>query len=165
MTTFVQFCASAKTRHDFSDMIQVRYHHPGGEDFDTWVSGEEVMARLKTMTRQQLIQSFGRMEWQKAKEALQREIDSGKRRARDQLLGRLADAVADNVGGNIFGDTLAGKIRGVDSAADPRDQEKQQWQNHLQNDAFRAVLLELAWINLEGTLPDQPDREPDDWIL
>lgn len=165
MTTFIQFCARAKMRHDFSDMIQVRYSHPNDEDFDTWVSGEEVLARLKTMSREQLIQSFGRMQWQEAREALQREIDSGKQRARDQLLGRLADAVSGSIGGNIFGDTLADRIRGVDSTADPRDQEKQRWQTRLQNDAFRAVLLELAWINLEGTLPDKQGNEPDDWIL
>jgi hypothetical protein len=163
MTTFVQFCARAKMRHDFSDMIQVRYPHPG-EDFDTWVSGEEVMSRLKTLSREQLIQSFSRMNWQEAKAAIQREIDSGKKSARDHLLGRLADAVSDNVGGNIFGDTLVDKIRDVDGAADPRDQEKQLWQNRLQNDAFRAVLLELAWINLEGTLPDEQLDEPDDWV-
>jgi hypothetical protein len=104
------------------------------------------------------------MNWQEAKAAIQREIDSGKKSARDHLLGRLADAVSDNVGGNIFGDTLVDKIRDVDGAADPRHQEEQLWQNRLQNDAFRAVLLELAWINLEGTLPDEQLDEPDDWV-
>ncbi|HEX6385419.1 MAG TPA: hypothetical protein VF177_12170 [Anaerolineae bacterium] len=164
MTTFVQFCTRAKVRHDFSDMIQVRYSHHGGEDFDTWVSGEEVMARLKTMSREQLIQSFSRMNWQEAKEALEREVESGKKRAHDHLLGRLADAVSDNIGGNIFGDTLADKIRGVDSAADRRHEEKQLWHRRLQNDAFRAVVLELAWINLEGSFPGESVDEPDDWV-
>jgi hypothetical protein len=58
MTTFIQFCAGAKLRHDFSDQIQVRYLHPSGENFDTWISGEEVLRRLKTMSREQLIHSF-----------------------------------------------------------------------------------------------------------
>jgi hypothetical protein len=80
------------------------------------------------------------------------------------LKDRLADMVEDNIGGNIFGDTLADNIRGVDSSADPREQEKALWQQRLTNDGFRAVTLELAWINLEGTFPDEPTAEPDDWI-
>ena len=163
MTSFIQFCAEAKMRHDFSDQIQVRYPHPAGENFDTWISGEEVMSRLKTMSREQLIHSFSRMDWTEAKAALQRELDQGKDKARRSLKERLADVVEDNIGGNIFGDTLADNIRGVDSNADPRDQEKALWQQRLHNDSFRAVALELAWINLEGTFPDEPVAEPDDW--
>ena len=164
MTSFIQFCAGAKMRHDFSDQIQVRYTHPTGEDFDTWISGEEVLSRLKTMSREQLIHSFSRMNWMEAKAALQNELDAGKRNARRGLKDRLADAVEGSLGGNIFGDTLADNIRGVDSNADPRAQEKAQWQQRLQDDSFRAVALELAWINLEGTFPDEPTAEPDDWV-
>ena len=163
MTSFIQFCAKAKMRHDFSDQIQVRYPHPTGENFDTWISGGEVMSRLKTMSREQLIHSFSRMNWTEAKAALQRELDQGKDNARRSLKDRLANVVEDNIGGNIFGDTLADNIRGVDSNADPRDQEKALWQQRLHNDAFRAVALELAWINLEGTFPDEPEAEQDDW--
>ncbi|WP_420645117.1 hypothetical protein [Candidatus Leptofilum sp.] len=163
MTTFIQFCASAKMRHDFSDQIQVRYPHPAGENFDTWISGEEVMSRLKTMSREQLIHSFSRMNWTEAKAALQKELDEGKQKARHSLKGRLADIVEDGIGGNIFGNTLADNIRGVDSNADPREQEKALWRQRLHNDAFRAIALELAWINLEGTFPDAPQAEPDDW--
>jgi hypothetical protein len=164
MTTFVQFCARAKMRHDFSDMIQVRYPHPDGEDFDTWISGEEVMSRLKTMSREQLIRSFSRMQWREAKEALEREVELGKEKARRELKDRLADMVDDNIGGHIFGQTLADNIRGVDSNVDPREREKQLWQSRLHNDGFRAVALELAWINLEGTFPEEPQAEPDDWV-
>jgi hypothetical protein len=164
MTTFIQFCAKAKLRHDFSDQIQVRYPHPTGEDFDTWISGEEVMSRLKTMSREQLIHSFCRMNWTEAKAALQRELDEGKQTARRSLKERLAGLVEDNIGGNIFGDTLADNIRGVDSNADPRAQEKARWQQRLHHDAFRAIALELAWINLEGTFPDESPTEPDDWV-
>lgn len=164
MTTFIQFCAGAKLRHDFSDQIQVRYPHPSGENFDTWISGEEVMSRLKTMSREQLIHSFSRMNWTEAKAALQRELDEGQQKARRSLKERLAGLVEDNIGGNIFGDTLADNIRGVDSSADPREQEKALWQQRLRHDAFRAVALELAWINLEGTFPAEPTTEPDDWL-
>ncbi|MCB9006108.1 MAG: hypothetical protein H6656_01735 [Ardenticatenaceae bacterium] len=164
MTSFIQFCAGAKMRHDFSDQIQVRYTHPTGEDFDTWISGEEVLSRLKTMSREQLIHSFSRMNWTEAKAALQNELDAGKRKARRGLKDRLADAVEGSLGGNIFGDTLADNIRGVDSNADPRAQEKAQWQQRLQDNSFQAVALELAWINLEGTFPDEPTAEPDDWV-
>ena len=164
MTTFIQFCAGAKLRHDFSDQIQVRYPHPAGENFDTWISGEEVMSRLKTMSREQLTHSFSRMNWTEAKAALQRELDEGQQKARRSLKERLAGMVEDNIGGNIFGNTLANNIRGVDSSADPREQEKALWQQRLHHDAFRAVALELAWINLEGTFPDEPSAEPDDWV-
>ncbi|MCA9954855.1 MAG: hypothetical protein KC434_09065 [Anaerolineales bacterium] len=164
MTSFIQFCAGAKLRHDFSDQIQVRYPHPTGEAFDTWISGEEVMSRLKTMSREQLIHSFSRMNWTEAKAALQRELDEGKQKAKRSLKERLAGMVEDNIGGNIFGDTLADNIRGVDSSADPREQEKALWQQRLHNDAFRAIALELAWINLEGTCPDEAPTEPDDWV-
>ena len=164
MTTFIQFCAGAKLRHDFSDQIQVRYPHPTGEAFDTWISGEEVMSRLKTMSREQLIHSFSRMNWTEAKAALQRELDEGKQKAKRSLKERLAGMVEDNIGGNIFGDTLADNIRGVDSSADPREQEKALWQQRLHNDAFRAIALELAWINLEGTFPNEAPTEPDDWV-
>jgi len=164
MTTFIQFCAGAKLRHDFSDQIQVRYPHPTGENFDTWISGEEVLSRLKTMSREQLIHSFSRMNWTEAKAALQRELDEGQQNARRSLKERLAGLVEDSIGGNIFGDTLANNIRGVDSSADPREQEKALWQQRLHHDAFRAVALELAWINLEGTFPPEPSAEPDDWV-
>jgi hypothetical protein len=163
MTNFIQFCAKAKMRHDFSDQIQVRYAHPSGENFDTWISGEEVMSRLKTMSREQLIHSFSRMNWGEAKAALQNELDAGKTKAQRGLKDRLADVVQDNIGGNIFGDALADNIRGVDGNEDPRAREKAAWQARLREDNFRAVALELAWINLEGTFPDEPESEADDW--
>jgi hypothetical protein len=162
MTTFVQFCAGAKMRHDYSDMLQVRYPHPTGENFDTWVSGEEVLSRLKTMSRAELIRSFGRMEWREAKAALQREADEGKRQAKRRLRGRLADSFSDTLGGHIFGETIADKIRG--GAGNDRAAEKMFWQEKIRHDAFRAVALELAWINLEGTFPPENAPEPDDWF-
>jgi hypothetical protein len=43
-------------------------------------------------------------------------------------------------------------------------EEKQQWQNHLRDDVFRMVALQLAWINIGDTLPDEGRAEPDDWV-
>ncbi len=163
MTNFIQFCAKAKMRHDFSDQIQVRYLHPNGENFDTWISGEEVMSRLKTISREQLIRSFSRMNWAEAKAALKNELDAGKAKTRRSLKDRLADKVQDTIGGNILGDTLADNMRGIDSNKDPRVREKGIWQARLRENSFRAIALELAWINLEGTFPDEPSAEPDDW--
>jgi len=165
MTTYEQFRAGAKTRHDYSDQIQVRYPHPSGEAFDTWVSGEEVMARLNTAVREHLIKSFSTKNWQQAKEALHDEIEQSKDKARHSLRDRLAGKVSDIMGDNIFGDTLADNLHGVDSNQNPREQEKQLWQSRLADADFRAIVLELAWINLQGTMPDEErPSESDDWI-
>jgi len=163
MTTFNQFRSKAKMRHDFSDQIQVRYSHPAGEDFDTWVSGEEVLQRLETRARERLIRSFSQKDWQQARDAIGEQIDEGKKALGRRLKDRLAGIVSDNVGDHVFGDTLADKIRGVDSTADPYEKEKQMWQHYLKDEAFRAIVLELAWINLEGTFPMEDAIEPDDW--
>ncbi len=165
MTTFTQFCARAKMRHDYSDMIQVRYPHPNGEPFDAWVSGEEVMSRLKTASREQLIHSFSRMRWGEAKAALEREWMQYKEKSYWDFRQRSGDAFARHFGGHIFGETAADAIRGVSGDDNPHDQEKQKWQSHLQDPAFRAFTLELAWVDLEGAFPDEPaDAGPDDWV-
>lgn len=165
MTTFTQFCRRAKMRHDFGDMIQVRYPHPGGENMDTWISGEEVMSRLKTASREQLIQSFSRMQWREAKAALEKEWAQAKDKNYWDFRRRTGDAFARQFGGHLFGETAADALRGVDSTIDPRDQEKQAWQSRLHDPAFRAIALELAWINLEGTFPAEPPDEPaGNWV-
>ncbi|HRQ39159.1 MAG TPA: hypothetical protein PLD25_14710 [Chloroflexota bacterium] len=165
MTTFPQFCARAKMRHDYSDMIQVRYPHPNGEKFETWISGEEVMSRLKTASREQLIRSFSRMQWGEAKAALEKEWQQAQDKSYAQFRQRSGDWFGRNFGGHIFGETAADAMRGVDSTIDPRDQEKQQWQARLPDPAFRAIALELAWIDLEGAFPEEPaEAGPDDWV-
>lgn len=165
MTTFNQFCSSAKMRHDYSDMIQVRYPHPAGEAFDTWISGEEVMQRLDTQARERLIKSFSQKNWQEAKDAARQEFENGKEKLRGRLKDRLADALSNQIGSNIFGDTLADNMRGVDSNVDAYDREKALWQDRLRDESFRTIALELAWINLDGTLPDENDeKSDDDWV-
>jgi hypothetical protein len=164
MTNFNQFCAGAKMRHDYSDMIQVRYPHPNGENFDTWVSGQEVMQRLDTQARERLIKSFSQKNWQEAKDAARQELEKGKDKAHRRLRDRLADAVSEQIGDNIFGDTLADNVRGIDSNNDAYAREKAAWQNRLRDTDFREMILKLAWINLEGTLPDEKtDQQHDDW--
>lgn len=169
MTTQQQFHTRAKMRHDYSDMIQVRYIHPNGETFDTWVSGEEVMARLKTRDRERMIKSFSQKDLPQTRAALKKElqkgIEAGKKKARRSIKERLSDVVSDQIGGNIFGDTLADNIRGVDSNIEPHDREKALWQVRLHDKTFRTLVLELAWINLDGTLPDERDEKKlGDWV-
>lgn len=165
MTHFNQFCNGAKMRHDYSDMLQVRYPHPNGEDFDAWVSGEEVMQRLDTQARERLIKSFSQKNWPEAQDALRQEVEKGKDKARRSLKDRLADTLSDQIGGNIFGDTLADNVRGLDSNVDAYDREKAVWQNRLRDKSFRAIVLELAWIDLAGSFPDENDEKSlDDWV-
>lgn len=164
MTTFLQFARGAKMRHDFSDQIQVRYSHANGEDFDTWISGEEVIARLKTASREELIKSFSQMNVRQAKRGVKKEIEERKKQFRSDIMDRLGGLVEDNIGGNLFGDTLADNIRGRDSNRDEYAEEKQRWQNLLRDDAFRMVALQLAWINIGDTLPDEEQAESDDWV-
>lgn len=165
MTNFNQFLTKAKTRHDYSDMIQVRYYHPNGDEFDTWVSGEEVMQRLDTKARERVVKSFSQKNWQEAKEALRVEFEKGKQKAQHNLKNRLADIVSDQIGGNIFSDTLAANIRGHDSNIDPYERERAEWQTRLLDAEFRALVLQLAWITLEGTMPDEEgDEEAVDWV-
>lgn len=165
MTTFDQFCTGAKMRHDYSDMIQVRYPHPSGENFDTWISGEEVMQRLDSQARERLIKSFSQKNWQEAKDTARQEIEKGKEKIRRRLKDRLAGVVSNQIGDNIFGDTLADNVRGMDSRTDTYDREKATWQNRLQDTQFRQMALQLAWQNLEGTLPDEKsDETQDDWV-
>lgn len=165
MTTFQDFSHQVKVRHDFSDQIQVRYSHPNGEDYDTWVSGEEVLQRLNSEAAEKRLKGLSRLDWQEVKNAGQTIPEEAKRKLRDRFKDNLADRVSGMIGGNIIGDSLADNIRGRDANDDPRDLEKQKWQTYLQEAAFRAKIVELAWINLEGSLPDTPSKNDiDDWM-
>lgn len=151
-------------RHDFSDQIQVRYLHSNGESFDTWVSGEEVMQRLDSQARQRLIRSYGRKDWRELRDDLGKELKKGKEEIQRDFKERLAGQVRETLGDNIFGDTLADRIRGVDPDADPYEVEKELWRSRMQDAGFREIVLELAWINLEGAMPPETGQETDDWM-
>lgn len=164
MTDFRQFAANCKMRHDLSDQIQVRYHHPDGQTFDTWVSGEEVLQRLETAAAKQRLKGLTRLSWAEIREARKKAPDEVKKRLRDRLQDQLGDRIEDALGDNPISSGLAGRVRGRDKDDDPYAAQKERWQTYLQDEAFRALVLELAWINLEGSLPDAPAAEPDDWI-
>lgn len=164
MPTLAQFANRVKMRHDYSDMIQVRYTHTDGENYDTWISGDEVVARLKTMSREQLIKSFSTMNFTEAKSRLELELHAQKGKQKQNFFNKIADKVEDSIGGNLLGDTLADHIRGVDSSEHPLDRQKKYWQSKLKEDAFRVIAIDLAWFNLEDSLPDEPKPEPDDWV-
>jgi hypothetical protein len=154
MTTFNQFCDHTRVRHDFSDQIQVRFSHPDGEDYDTWVSGEEVLQRLRSEAAEKRLKGVSRLAWQEVRQAGRDLPQQAKKKLHDRLKDELADTVEGMIGGNVIGDSLAENIRGRDANADPRQLEKQKWQAYLQDEAFRAKALELAWLNLKGSFPD-----------
>jgi hypothetical protein len=165
MTTQTQFNTSAKARHHHSDQIQVRYPHPNGKQYDTFVSGEEAMSRLNTQAQNRLIKSFSSKNWREAKHSLKEEWRKGKKASEKKLRNRLGSFVQDKVGGNVFGDTLADNVRGVDSTIDPREAEKKLWQNRLHDAEFKQMVLNLAWLDLEGSLPKEDDpADTDDWV-
>jgi hypothetical protein len=165
MTTFKEFATKAKMRPDFGDMIQVRYVHADGDDYDTWVSGREVMQRLASETAEQRLRGISKLDWETIQEAKETLPEEGKKKLRRNLIDRFADEVKGAIGGNVIGDSFADAISGRDSTEDPYEAEREKWRNHLKDNVFRAKVLELAWIQLEGTFPDEDDgQEPDDWL-
>lgn len=164
MTTFTQFATRCKMRHDFGDRIQVRYYHANGESYDTWVSGEEVAQRLRSEAAEQRLRRLRQLNWEEIRNATRELPATGKRRLREELHDHLADNVEDFLGDSLIGSALAGAVRGDDSQDKP-DPEKERWQARLQEDAFRATVLELAWINLRGSFPEEEDpTDFDDWV-
>lgn len=165
MTTFTQFATRCKMRHDFGDRIQVRYHHTDGEHYDTWVSGEEVIRRLRAESAEQRLRRLSRLNWEEIRDAARDLPEEGKRRVREQLDDHLADNVEDFLGDSLIGSSLAAAVRGQDPDQET-DLEKRQWQARLQDDAFRAYTLQLAWINLRGSFPadEKEETDFDDWV-
>jgi len=167
MPTFKEFATRTKIRPDFGDMIQVRYTHTNGDDYDTWVSGEEVWRRLKSETAEERLRAISKLDWdaiQATKESLPEEA---KKKAKRTFIDRFADEVKGAIGGNVIGDSFADAIRGEESAEEEPDAaEREKWRTRLIDNHFRAKVLELAWIHLEGSLPDDSDQveEPDDWM-
>jgi hypothetical protein len=165
MTTFPQFCANCKMRHDFGDQIQVRYRHSNGEDYDTWVSGEEVLGRIRSGAAEKRLRGLLKLNWQEIQGAKERLPDEVKEKSKSWLLDILADGLEDNLGGNLIGDNLANSIRGEKDQDTSGELAKERWTTLLHDENFRAGVLELAWIQLEGSFPeDRSAEEPDDWI-
>jgi hypothetical protein len=166
MPTFKQFATKAKVRPDFGDMIQVRYRHTDGDDYDTWISGKEVLRRLESETAEERLRGLSKLDWSAIQETAQRLPEKGKKKLKRNLIDRFADEVKGAIGGNVIGDSFSDAVRGRDTAEDPHEAEREKWRTHLQENAFRAKVLELAWIQLEGSFPDDEDRveAPDDWM-
>ena len=165
MTSFTLFCDNSKVRHDFADQIQVRYHHVNEEDYDTWVSGEEVLQRLKSEATEEKLRRLSNLNWRELQRAKERLPEKGKDQLEDSLVNRLADGVEDIIGGNVIGDNLADAVRGDSGGSRGATDEKSRWVTLLGNEMFRKKVLELAWIQLEGSFPDiEPPAELDDWI-
>ncbi|MFZ0548799.1 MAG: hypothetical protein WAM60_25335 [Candidatus Promineifilaceae bacterium] len=166
MPTFQEFATKAKVRPDYGDMIQVRYRHTDGVDYDTWISGEEVLQRLASETAEQRLQGLSKLDWTAVQEAVQRLPDEGKQTLKRKLIDRFADEVKGAIGGNPIGDSFSDAIRGTDSDEAPYEAEREKWRTFLTETPFRAKVLELAWIQLEGSFPDDDHEveEPDDWM-
>lgn len=149
-------------RFDFDDQIQVRYRHTDGENFDTWVSGEEVLSRLKSANKEKQLRALSRLDLEALRKFRDELPEHGKERAWKTLKDQTADSVEDNIGGNVIGDSLADAVRGDESEEFP---DSQQWQLLLDDKAFKSKVLDLAWIQLEGSLPeDDSPVEYDDWV-
>jgi hypothetical protein len=153
MATFTDFARRCRMRHDFADQIQVRYQHSSDESYDTWISGEEVLARLRSADAEERLKRLGRH--------LPRELgatrDEAGRRLKQTLRDRLGDSVDAFAGGNPLGDSLVANVRGKEPELE--ETETTRWQGYLQDVAFRAVALGLAWINLRGSFPDVGSEE------
>jgi hypothetical protein len=167
--SFTEFCARTQMRHDFADQIQVRYQHSNGEQFDTWVSGEEVQQRLKSASQEGRLRALRDLNWQQLREMGQNLPEESKLRMKDELQERLGSVISDLLGDNAIGDSLAAAARGssADDASSEAaaDEERRKWQAALQDDAFYAQVLELAWIQLHGSLPENDAyAEPTDWV-
>lgn len=159
MSAYPDFARRCRMRHDFADQFQVRYHHPNGEPYDTWVSGEEVLSRLRAADAEERLRDLGQLQ----PDELGVAWEEGKRKARRSLADRLRDQLGDGVesmvGGNPLGESLADSVRGHSEA------QGEDWAGYLRDKAFRAVALELAWINLRGSFPEPGAAdELDDWV-
>lgn len=166
MPTFRDFCLRSKLRYDFSDQIQVRYRHTNGEEIDTWVSGTEAWQRLHATAREQQIKGLSQFDWEMIRDARRKLPDEGKRWAEEYGREQLGDMVEDFIGGNVIGDSLSDAVRGGTRPDDLYAAERQKWLDRLKDDAFYAQVLELAYIQLEGSFPDEDEasQEPDDWL-
>ena len=162
MTPYQQFIRRCKMRYDFDDQIQVRYQHSDGESFDTWVSGEEVMSRIESDEAEGRLRALKNLNLDALRQLKEDLPEKGKERAWSTLKDQFADSIEESIGGNIIGDSFADSVRGYD---DEFETGQDRWLLLLQEPAFRTRVLELAWIQLEGSFPDDDSiEEPDGWI-
>jgi hypothetical protein len=161
MTAFTAFARRCKMRHDFADRFQVRYLHPEGEHYYTWISGEEVLARLRAAEAEARLRKLGQSLFGDLRAKGAEATQAAKRALADELRDRLGDGVDWLAGGNPLGDGLSARIRG-DEEQEP---DAIRWQAYLQDELFRAAALELAWLNLRGSFPEpEADDGEEGWV-
>jgi hypothetical protein len=164
MTTIGDFKRRTKMRHDFSDQIQVRYQHPDGQFIDTWVSGDEVLTRLHSEAVEEDLRSIKSLNWNNILDIMEELPEKGQEYIERQFRVKLADEVDDVIGDNLLGDGFVEAIKGDASDQVPSEPDKSKWKSLLQMVPFREKVIELAWIQLEGSLPEsQSGEEFDDW--
>jgi hypothetical protein len=162
MTSYTQFCRNCRMRYDFADQIQVRYRHGDGEEYDTWVSGEEVLQRLRSDAAESKMEELRRLEWRQIRELRDRLPSEARDKLKSELQDRLADGLEEALGANQISQSLADALRGGKGG---READREiEWPLLITDQAFRDKVLELAWIQLEGSFPaDGRAGEPDDW--
>jgi hypothetical protein len=152
-------------RYDYDDQIQVRYQHSDGEFFDTWVSGTEVLSRIKSRASEEQLRALKNLDPNALRQFTEELPEKGKKRAWNTLKDQMGDSIEDAIGGNLIGDSLANAVRGLDDDTDPYEGERRRWSVLLQDQAFKGQVLELAWIQLEGSFPDDDSADRlDDWV-
>ncbi len=165
MTTFQQFADRCKMRHDYDDMIQVRYSHQSGEDIDTWVSGEEILQRLGSAAAEERLRKLSSLDLNELRQTAGELPDRARDYGEESVTNRLANEVEDFLGDSVISESVAETIRDRTSPEAPDVPEGDQWRAHLKDPIFRAKVVELAWIQLEGSFPEEESREePDDWL-
>lgn len=152
-------------RYAYDDQIQVRYQHSDGEFFDTWVSGEEILSRLKSKESEEQLRTLKNLNLNALRQFTKELPEKGKKRAWSTLKDQMAESVGDTIGGNLIGDSLADAVRGGDDEIDDDELERQRWTVLLQDQAFKTKVLELAWIQLKGSFPNDGSADPlNDWV-
>jgi hypothetical protein len=165
MTSFEQFAARCKMRHDYGDMIQVRYTHPNGDDFDTWVSGNEIIQRLHSESAEERLRRLSKLDLKSLRQTAGEIPERASDFAENSITERIANDVEDFLGDSVISESIADTIRGEESPEGSAGSERDHWRTYLQDPNFNAKVVELAWIQLEGSFPEEESREePDDWV-
>ncbi len=165
MTSFANFRDNCKMRYDFGDQIQVRYRHVDGEAYDTWVSGDEVLQRLSSEVSEEKLHRLRKLDLRELRSAKEKLPEQGKEELEAAIVKRLADEVEGFFGGNVIGESLADAVRGGSGKSADSDPEQSRWLTLLKSELFRGKVIELAWIQLEGSFPESDiTSESDDWI-
>jgi hypothetical protein len=91
--------------------------------------------------------------------------ESTKYAVRQSLTEKAAEQLEALIGGNLIGDAIAKAVRGRDAEPASGLSDEDRWRALIRFAPFRQIVLELAWIQLEGSFPDSgAEPPPDDWL-